>query len=338
MRKITVNTPGGAYQILLKNGLLGNIVEYLEPFGRAAVVSDSNVYPVYGKYFAGLPAFIIQAGEESKNHAVLLQIYDFLSDHKLSRQDVLVALGGGVVGDLSGYAAATFKRGMRLAQVPTTLLAQVDSSVGGKVGVNLPAGKNMAGAFYQPCIVLTDTEFLKTLNKRQFSSGMAEVIKYALIADERLYTLLREKSGDMEEIIHICCSIKARYVQEDPFDRGVRMQLNFGHTMGHAIETVTGYGRYLHGEAVAIGMVLAARAGERLGVSAKGLEMALRGLNEQYNLPSDTEDTVLKEAQKILMQDKKAQGGRLPFVLVDRIGHAVVSDFKTEELGEILHD
>jgi 3-dehydroquinate synthase len=337
MQKVSVHALSDSYDILLHSGLLLNTSEYLSPYKKAIVVSDTNVYPLYGQYFAGLPYVLLEAGEESKNHETLLHIYDVLAQNNLSRDDALIALGGGVVGDVTGFAAATFKRGMNLIQVPTTLLAQVDSSVGGKVGVNLSAGKNLVGSFYQPTVVLADTDTLKTLDARQYAAGMAEVIKYAFIADDKMFDQLKTKNAGISEIIQTCCTIKARYVHEDPFDRGVRMQLNFGHTFAHAIETVTEYKQYLHGEAVAIGMVLAARVGERLKVSQQGLEAAVRDLLNLYTLPADVEAGVLKEAAKILLQDKKASAGRIHFILIDRIGHAVVQDLSKEELGDLMH-
>ncbi len=337
MQKVPVQAQGESYDIFLQPGLLLNINEYLSPYKKAVVVSDTNVYPLYGKHFAGLPSVVLEAGEESKNHQSLLKIYDVLSQNNLTRDDALIALGGGVVGDVTGFAAATFKRGVHLIQVPTTLLAQVDSSVGGKTGVNLPAGKNLVGSFYQPSAVLADTDTLKSLDKRQYAAGMAEVIKYAFIADRNLFDMLRPGGGDISGIIKTCCEIKARYVHQDPYDRGIRMQLNFGHTFGHAIETVTEYRQYLHGEAVAIGMVLAARVGERLGVSEPGLEQEVRNLAAIYGLPVDADKEVLRQAAEILLQDKKASAGRVRFILIDSIGHAVIRNLSKEELGDLMH-
>lgn len=337
MQKVPVEAQGQSYDIVLEPGLLLKANEYTSPYKKAVVVSDTNVYPLYGKYFAGLPSVLLEAGEESKNHETLLKIYDVLAQNNLTRDDVIIALGGGVVGDVAGYAAATFKRGVHLIQVPTTLLAQVDSSVGGKTGVNLPTGKNLVGCFYQPSVVLADTDTLKSLNARQYAAGMAEVIKYAFIADRALFERLKSKSGDLSEIIKTCCAIKARVVHEDPFDFGARMQLNFGHTFGHAIETVTEYKRFLHGEAVAIGMVLAARIGERLKVSEPGLEAAVRSLLSLYGLPADVEESVLKDAGEILLQDKKATSGLIRFILIGSIGHAVIRDLSKEELGDLMY-
>jgi 3-dehydroquinate synthase len=336
MLKVLVEAQNGAYEILLGPGLLKDLSPFIQKGRRHFIISDTNVYPLYGKAFGGFPSFVVKAGEKSKSHESLLKIYDELSKHNISREDVIVALGGGVVGDLAGYAAATFKRGVRFIQVPTTLLAQVDSSVGGKVGINLKSGKNMVGSFYQPSLVLADTDTLQTLPGREFAAGMAEVIKYAFIADQNLYKKLLAKNTALAEIIRICCEIKAGYVQRDPFDKNVRMELNFGHTIGHAIETATHYKRYLHGEAIAIGMVLAARIGERGGVSEAGLEDAVRDILIQYGLPVAVDDAILKSAMDNLMQDKKAAGDIIHFILADTIGHALARDYKAQELRELV--
>ncbi len=336
MQKVRVEAQNGAYEILLAQGLLEKAHQFIQKGRRHFIISDSNVYPLYGSFFNGYPSYVIRAGEESKSHESLLKIYDELSKHNITREDTVVALGGGVVGDLAGFAAATFKRGVRLIQVPTTLLAQVDSSVGGKVGINLKSGKNMVGSFYQPSLVLADANVFQTLPGREFAAGMAEVIKYAFIADKNLYSMLCSPKADLTEMIRICCTIKADYVQRDPFDKNARMELNFGHTLGHAIETATGYKKYLHGEAVAIGMVFAARIGERTGVSEPGLELAVKKLLVKNELPVDVEDSILEDAVDKLMQDKKAAGNVIHFILVDQIGHAVIRDFTHPELKELV--
>lgn len=336
MQKVRVQAQNGAYDILLGQGLLEKTQQFIQKGRRHFIISDSNVYPLYGEYFSGYPSFIIRAGEESKTHESLLKIYDELAKQNITREDAVVALGGGVVGDLAGFAAATFKRGVRFIQVPTTLLAQVDSSVGGKVGVNLKSGKNMVGSFYQPSLVLADTNVFQTLPGREFAAGMAEIIKYALIADYNLYSALDSENTDLTEIIRICCAIKADYVQRDPFDQNVRMELNFGHTLGHAVETVTRYKEYLHGEAVSIGMALAARIGERAGVSEAGLEQAVKNLLLKNGLPVSVEDGILQAAVDNLMQDKKAAGNIIHFILVDQIGHAVIRDFTLSEIKELV--
>lgn len=321
MEKVQVNADNGSYEILIGKDILND--SYLKAFTNYVVVTDEIVYGLYKERFPDAKFIVLKAGETSKSMENLEHIYDRLMEFKMDRGGILAALGGGVVGDICGFAAATFKRGIRFVQYPTTLLAQVDSSVGGKVAVNLKSGKNMVGAFYQPIAVFADTAALQTLDKRQYAAGMAEVIKYAYIADSKLHQDLQRGGEKIDTIVKRCCEIKADYVRQDPYDTGIRMQLNYGHTIGHAIETVAGYGRFLHGEAVAIGMVYAARLGEALGVSPRGLAQDTISLLRKYGLPVMLEKDILLEALQILLSDKKAEGGDIYFVLIDRIGHAI---------------
>ncbi|RME91070.1 MAG: 3-dehydroquinate synthase, partial [Verrucomicrobia bacterium] len=256
--------------------------------------------------------------------------YDQMAAHRLERRSFVVALGGGVVGDLAGFIAATYLRGIPFVQVPTSLLAQVDSSVGGKVGVNLPAGKNLVGAFYQPRLVLCDLDTLDTLPERELRAGLAEVIKYGIIWDAALFRrlerdlekLLRREEGPMASVVARCCRIKADVVAQDEKESGLRAILNFGHTVGHALENISGYGRYLHGEAIAIGQVAAARMSARLlGLPARDVER-IRALLERAGLPvrvrlSPARLEKLFEAMRL---DKKVSGGEVKFVLADAIG------------------
>lgn len=328
MEKVQVHADNGSYDILIGNDLLNN--EYLKSFEKSAIITDDVVYDLYGKRFAGTNVIVLKSGEESKNMQNLEMIYDRLMDFGLDRNSVLAAVGGGVVGDICGFAAATFKRGVRFVQYPTTLLAQVDSSVGGKVAVNLRGGKNMVGAFYQPCAVFADTSALDTLDERQYAAGMAEVVKYAYIADKGLHQTLVQQSADIGAIVKRCCEIKTDYVHQDPYDTGIRMQLNYGHTIGHAIETVAGYGTFLHGEAIAIGMVYAAHLGEQLGISPKGLASDTISLLRKYKLPVMLKQDILDQALQILLADKKADGKDIHFVLIDQIGHAVLKKLPAE--------
>jgi 3-dehydroquinate synthase len=225
---------------MIGKGIINDAIA--ENYGNHAVITDKNVARLYAGKLDAKNIIELEPGEGSKSFAELERILDFMLDEGINRNDAVVAIGGGVVGDIAGLAAAIFKRGIDFIQVPTTLLAMVDSSVGGKVAVNLSGGKNMVGAFYQPKAVYADISTLDTLNERQYAAGMAEVIKYGYIADADMLASLKEKSFDVESIIFDCCSIKADYVAKDPFDTGVRMQLNYGHTIGHAIETAAGYG------------------------------------------------------------------------------------------------
>ena len=321
MEKVQVNADNGSYEILIGKDILND--SYLKAFTNYVVVTDEIVYGLYKERFPEAKFIVLKAGETSKSMENLEHIYDRLMEFKMDRGGILAALGGGVVGDICGFAAATFKRGIRFVQYPTTLLAQVDSSVGGKVAVNLKSGKNMVGAFYQPIAVFADTAALQTLDKRQYAAGMAEVIKYAYIADSKLHQDLQRGGEKIDTIVKRCCEIKADYVRQDPYDTGIRMQLNYGHTIGHAIETVAGYGRFLHGEAIAIGMVYAARLGEALGISPEGLAQDTISLLRKYGLPVMLEKDILLDALQILLADKKAENGDIYFVLIDRIGHAI---------------
>ena len=240
------------------------IAPLVRPGSRAMIVSETNVFPIYGERLkaslekAGIHTaeFVFEAGEPQKQLSTVMQIYEALAENDFTRSDIIVTLGGGVAGDMGGFAAATFLRGIDFVQVPTSLLAQVDASVGGKTGVDLPFGKNLVGAFHQPRLVLADPQTLSTLPDAYFTDGMGEVIKYGCIADKALFETI-ERLGSraalmprLDEIVARCCAIKARYVHEDPHDHGVRMQLNFGHTLAHALENTMGYGVLLHGEAV----------------------------------------------------------------------------------------
>lgn len=333
MQKLQVNADNGSYEIIVGRDALKD----WHPEGKFAVVTDRNVYDLYGSVFPDdAYAIVLDPGEPTKSFTELERILDRLARMNVDRQASVVAFGGGVVGDITGLAAALYKRGVRYIQIPTTLLAQVDSSVGGKVAVNLPSGKNLAGVFLQPDVVIADTELLSTLPPREFSAGMAEVIKYAYIADRALYDMLRSGVYTMEKIVAQCCAIKARYVHDDPYDTGVRMQLNYGHTLGHAIESAAGYGTCLHGEAVAAGMVYAAKIGEKLGISPRGLAEDTAELVQSAGLPSAVPDIVLEGAVSYLRNDKKIVDGKIRFVLIDEIGHAILHDLTAEEIGCLL--
>ncbi len=336
MQTVCVQAQNGNYEIKIGAGALRS--DALSQYDKVVFITDETVHGHYGAYFDQGEFIILPPGETSKSMEQLQRIYDRLMQSGISRKDAVVALGGGVIGDIAGFAAATFKRGVQFVQIPTTLLAQVDSSVGGKVAVNLPAGKNMVGAFYQPSLVLADTDTLKTLNKKEIAAGMAEVIKYGYIADAELAALLRAGQFTMENVVARCCAIKARYVQEDPFDLGVRMQLNYGHTIGHAIEQAAGYGTYLHGEAVAIGMVLAAWMGEKIGISPRGLREDTEQMLRANHLPVSVERGLLNQALEILDYDKKAEHGRIQFILIERIGKAVIEKLRTEEICKLLKE
>jgi 3-dehydroquinate synthase len=342
----SVNVPLGnrSYRIQIGSRLLADLGKYcarLHLGRRCAVVSDRNVAPRYARTVqrslsaAGFQSVLITvpAGETAKSLKTVQACYDQLAAHRLERKSFIVALGGGVVGDLAGFVAATYLRGMAFVQIPTTLLAQVDSSVGGKVGVNLKAGKNLVGAFHQPRLVLCDLDTLRTLPSREFRAGLAEVIKYGIIYDAGLFRrlerdlpkLLRREAGTLAAVVAHCCEIKAEVVGQDETEGGLRAILNFGHTIGHALEAISSYGKYLHGEAISIGQVAAAEISARtLGLPARDVDR-IRTLFRRAGLPTQV---TLNPAQRrrlfaAMLLDKKVSAGQIRFVLAKRIGKVV---------------
>ncbi len=337
-QRLEVSLGDRSYEILLNPGILRSLSARLWALrpSRIAVVSNPTVHALYGPRVAeslrarGLQFFpiLVPDGEEYKD---LLWLYKVLGDllrHGCDRRSVVVALGGGVVGDMAGFAAATFMRGIRCVQVPTTLLAQVDSSVGGKTGVNHPLGKNMIGAFHQPSLVVIDPETLQTLPQREFRAGLAEVIKYGVIWDAELFEMLVRDRKDicalgprLHEAIVRSCRIKATVVGQDEKESGVRAILNFGHTVGHALEAVTGYRRYLHGEAVAVGMCAASDLGVRTRLLARQDARRIVNLIHDYGLPTRIpSDLSLEAMARAMLHDKKAEAGKVKFVLPTAIG------------------
>ena len=352
---VSVHAPGqeSRYDITIGHGLLSGCSPLFAPYRgrRAMIVADEHTAPLYGDTLrarmevAGVSTGLctLPAGETTKCPEQLSRLYDVFLDAHLTRADLVVALGGGVIGDLTGYAACTYLRGVHFAQVPTTLLAQVDSSVGGKVAINHLRGKNLLGAFYQPELVLIDCDTLRTLDARQLGAGLGEVIKYGCIADAALFERL-EALGSREallpvldEVIARCCEIKADYVRRDPFDHGVRMQLNFGHTLAHALENAMGYGTLLHGEAVAIGMVAAARWGESLGVTPAGCAERIKQLLVAYDLMTERPEGLSPDALAATMAlDKKAVGSTVRTVMLTDIGACTAVPLTGEQLRALL--
>jgi 3-dehydroquinate synthase len=341
MRLVKVAMGSRSYSILVGPKLLSRLGSQCAGLGLArkcAVITDTNVGPrLASKALTSLrragfdPIVItIAAGETSKSVKVAARCYEQLAAHRLERKSFIVALGGGVVGDLAGFVAATYLRGIAFVQVPTTLLAQVDSSVGGKVGVNLPAGKNLVGAFHQPRLVLCDLDTLTTLPARELRSGLAEVIKYGIIYDASLFRrlekdmprLLRLDRRTLTAVVARCCAIKAAVVSQDETETGLRAILNFGHTIGHGIEAIAGYGRYLHGEAIALGQVAAARLSRQLSGLSQKEEQRIEQLFVAAGLPvsiklSGPQRTRLQAAMSL---DKKVSNGQVRFVLAQRLG------------------
>jgi 3-dehydroquinate synthase len=341
VRIISVQLGDRGYAVKIASGLLkklGGECARLKLGDRCAIITDTNVgkkfaKPVYESLLkAGFEPVLITvpAGETAKSLKSVQSCYDQLALHKLERKSFIVALGGGVVGDLAGFVAATYLRGIPFVQVPTTLLAQVDSSVGGKTGVNLTAGKNLVGAFYQPKLVLCDLATLKTLPEREFRAGLAEVIKYGIIADAKLFAqlervlpkILKRDENILAPVIARCCQIKAEVVAKDETEDGLRAILNFGHTIGHAIENSSGYGKFLHGEAISIGQVAAAKLSRKiLSLSARDVER-ITDLFKRAGLPVAIKLNLgqRKKLFAAMMLDKKVSGGEIKFVLAKKIG------------------
>lgn len=348
MKEMTVSLSDRSYRIVSGRGVLsqaGALVRSVFGGEKIAVVTDSNVGPLYAAdvlkelQAAGFAVRLITvpAGEKSKSPDMLLHLYHEMLAFGLTRTDLIVALGGGVVGDLTGFAAATLLRGVPFVQIPTTLLAQVDSSVGGKVAIDLPEGKNLVGAFYQPKLVILDPGCLATLPQRVLSDGMAEVIKYGAIKDRALFEMLENIRGQeevfakMEKIIYTCCDIKRQVVEADEFDTGGRMILNFGHTFGHAIEKQYHYETYTHGEAVGIGMVMACAYGEKCGLTKPGTADRIRAVLQNFHLPTD-----VPLARRALLDavavDKKGTGSKLRLILLREIGDVMIQEIDKSDI------
>ena len=350
MQTLTVGLAERSYPIHIGSGLLGQIellLPYL-PHKRAAIVTNTTVAPLYLEslrtqlqaHGVEIIPIILPDGEEYKTAETLGRIYDALLTHRCERTTPLIALGGGVIGDMTGYAAATYLRGVPFIQIPTTLLAQVDSSVGGKTGINHPLGKNMIGAFYQPQVVLADIATLNTLSNQHLYAGIAEVIKYGLIRDVPFFEWLEQNMEKLlarePEALHYAvtqsCQNKADVVGVDERESGERALLNLGHTFGHAIETGLGYGAWLHGEGVAAGTIMAADLSRRLGwINDAEVERTQR-LFERAKLPVVAPALGSEKYLQLMGMDKKVQGGKMRFVLLKAIGHAIVSGDVPEEL------
>lgn len=348
MQTITVALGAKTYNIEIATGLLDSIgpkARQLSKAAKAAIISDSNVDKLYGERLERSLAdcgflvtrIVFEAGEHSKNLATLGQVYDQLAQAGFTRSDLLLTLGGGVPGDLGGLAAATFLRGIDFIQVPTSLLAQIDSSVGGKVAIDLPAGKNLVGSFYQPKAVFIDPLLLETLPVRFLHDGLAEAIKYGCISDAGLFEQIaalgsdRELLEQIESIIAACCNIKARIVEKDEFDTGERMLLNFGHTIGHAIEKCCGFTTYTHGEAVAVGMVQLTRQTEKLGLTAPGTAASLARVLQKFDLPVAA-DFDADEILQVMALDKKKSGSKITLVVIEKIGEGSLHKIQWQDL------
>ncbi|MEW4354149.1 3-dehydroquinate synthase [Streptococcus pneumoniae] len=352
--KLRVDLPHHPYDIVIEKGSLRKAGSWLKELWQAqkvVIVTDNHVASLYAEKVklsledAGFETYVFDflEGEASKNLKTVNKVYEFLVKVGMTRSDGIVALGGGVVGDLAGFVASTYMRGIHFVQIATSLTAQVDSSIGGKTGVNTPFAKNMVGTFAQPDGVLIDPETLETLGKRELIEGMGEVIKYGLIADKELWQELEEMDGSVESIyehaesiIYHSCNVKRRVVVEDELDNGVRLYLNFGHTIGHAIEASAGYGQVMHGEAVAMGMVQISRVAERKGFIQQGLTQDIMSMCEKFGLPISYQAGQEEELYQALLHDKKARGANIKLVLVPEIGTAQIHEVPLLDLKEYL--
>jgi 3-dehydroquinate synthase len=353
MPTVHVNLGPRSYDIEIGSGNMAEAVRFCDAEvddAHSVIITDSNVDDLYSEPLADalqqggaqVDILTVEAGEHSKAADVASDLWEQLLENGADRQTVIVALGGGVVGDLAGFVAATFGRGLRFVQVPTTLLAQVDSSVGGKVAINLPGGKNMVGAFWQPRGVLIDVDVLKSLPDREYRAGLAEVVKYGVIQDADFFAYLETNIEPVQnrdpavltQIVERCCRLKADVVEEDEREEtGVRSILNYGHTFCHAIEAATGYDQLLHGEGVAIGMMCAARLAGRLGRVDAAFVERQRQLLASCGLPLDVPEIDRDELIELMGRDKKVQHGKLRFVLPTRMGHVeLVRDVATDDI------
>ncbi len=345
---IHVRCQHGVYGVLVARGMrtrLRTVLTEANVGGAIVMVSSRRVWKAQGAHFGRVTPILVADGERAKTLATVSAIYDALLAAKVDRGSTIVAVGGGVIGDMVGFAAATFLRGVRLVHVPTTVMAQVDSAIGGKVGVNLARGKNLVGAFHPPALVVVDPDALATLSRREFRAGLYEVIKYGVIADEGLLSVvdralpavLTQRGDALTEIIRTCCRIKASVVSADEHEHGLRRTLNFGHTVGHALEATTGYGRLRHGEAVGLGMRAALALGVARGVTPVDLAARVSALVIRLGPLPSVADVAAADVIEAIGRDKKVVNGRLHFVLAAGGGATTtVADVTARELRAAL--
>lgn len=344
----TIHVPVSTeYDVLIGSGVLSQIANYIslvETPCKVVVVSDSNVAPLYLETVTcslssagyNVLSYVFPAGEERKNSETYLGILDFLAQRRLTRSDLLIALGGGVVGDLVGFAAATYLRGISYIQIPTSLLSMVDSSVGGKTAINLPSGKNLAGAFYQPKLVLCDTDTLKTLPEHEIRDGCAEIVKYGILYDPQLFAHLAAYGPDFDQeyVISRCVALKRNVVYKDEFDTGSRQKLNLGHTFGHGIEAISGYS-VSHGHAVATGIGIMSKAAVKLGYLPKTAYNSVILTLKKFSLPAGTEYTA-DALLPYILGDKKRCGDMINLIIPHNIGNCKIHNIPVSELKIIL--
>lgn len=348
MKTVQVNASTKSYNVYIGSGLLYELGQRLRGLlpkaEKIAIISDGNVYPLYGSRVedslrkAGFEtvSFVLPAGEQSKCGGSFLALLSFLAESGLSRTDAVAALGGGMVGDIAGFTAASYQRGLGYVQLPTSLLAMVDSSVGGKTAIDLPEGKNLAGAFHQPEAVFCDTDTLSSLPEKVFRDGCAEVLKYGVLGDGEIFRSLSENglAFDREEIIFRSVSMKRRFVCADEFDKGERRMLNLGHSFGHALEKLSAF-TLSHGESVAVGMAVAARAGAKSGFCGEDCPRGIEAVLEKLGLPTKCSVT-LDEAMPYMLSDKKREGSRVNIIVPEKIGLCRIVPMSAGELKEFM--
>ncbi len=359
MQQVLVKLAERSYPIFIGtrslDGIAGNLADLIGVWSHAILICDNKVVEPIGKAIeanltlAGkrTTLLVVPSGEDQKSIERLSILWDSMLAAKSDRRSVVFAIGGGVVGDLAGFAAATFTRGLRFVQIPTTLLAMVDSSVGGKTGINLPTAKNMIGAFWQPRAVWIDSSTLDSLPEREFRSGIAEVVKYGVIVDSAFFDYLEENADailarrqeQLGFIVRKSCELKASVVSEDEFETtGLRAILNYGHTFGHAIEATTSYGRFLHGEAIAIGMSMAGELASRIGLWSDRCRLRQTTLLRKFGLPTHFTEVSAPKLIEAMQMDKKTENGKLNFILPTRIGHVTtVSNCRPEDIVAAIH-
>ncbi|NLJ58625.1 MAG: 3-dehydroquinate synthase [Tissierellia bacterium] len=352
MKMLEIDLGKHKYNILIEKGLvrnLGHEIKSIYNNKKIALVTDENVYSLYGqvvkeslqKYKYELRFIVVDPGESSKSLEVLENIYKHFIDFNLTRSDLIVAFGGGVVGDLAGFAASSYLRGVDYVQVPTTLLAQIDSSIGGKVAVNLEQGKNLIGSFYHPKRVFIDPQLLHTLPEKYIKDGLGEVIKYACIKDADFFQSLssirskNELFNKIENIIYRCCNIKRKVVEKDEGDKGERMLLNFGHTLGHAIEKYYNY-EYSHGEAVALGMYNITKKSEALGYTETGTSEKIINILNNFKIEYKLPNLKMDKIKDIILFDKKNISGKINLILLNKIGHGFIESVSIDSINKFL--
>lgn len=347
MQTITINA-SSRYNIYVGDDILkmsGELISKLSTSKKAVIVTDDIVDKLYSKTLinsleiSGFTVFkfVFENGEPSKCHSTLIGLYEFLVENQITRSDMLIALGGGVVGDLTGFAAATYLRGINFVQIPTTLLAQTDASIGGKTAVDIKSGKNLVGAFKQPLCIITDTKLLKSLPADIFSDGMSEIIKYGMIKSESLFNKLLSEdiNKNLHDVIIECINIKKDAVESDEFDKGQRMLLNFGHTLGHSIEKYYNFSGITHGKAVAIGMCEISEISERKGITQKGVTEKLKQCLVKYGLPVSTK-VPLNERIDICMSDKKRENDSINIIICKNIGESYIDKLSVKDFYKFM--